>query len=116
MRTEQPTKCLYHISYGESGCAHKTSLGPQEFVTDRSKAVVLTWFSIACFGVRVSVMFHLMFVWRKKLRTRLAICTNCIFIFYFFPILVLRAKVITMPELMEINLVSDDGNSLADRK
>ena len=35
MRTEQPTssKCLYHISY-----------------------------SVACFGVRVSVMFHLMFV------------------------------------------------------
>ena len=40
----------------------KTSLGPQEFVTDRSKAVVLTWLSVACFGVRVSVMFHLMFV------------------------------------------------------
>ena len=35
---------------------------PQEFVTDRSKAVVLMWFSVACFGVRVSVMFHLMFV------------------------------------------------------
>ena len=42
--------------------AKKTSLGPQEFVTDRSKAVVLTWFSVACFGVRVSVMFHLRFV------------------------------------------------------
>ena len=40
----------------------KTSLCPQEFVTDRSKAVVLTWLSVACFGVRVSVMFHLMFV------------------------------------------------------
>ena len=40
----------------------KTSLSPQVFVTDRSKAVVLTWFSVACFGVRVSVMFHLMFV------------------------------------------------------
>ena len=40
----------------------KTSLSPQEFVTDRSKAVVLTWFSVACFDVRVSVMFHLMFV------------------------------------------------------
>ena len=40
----------------------KTSLGPQEFVTDRSKAVVLTWLSVACFGVRVSVMFHHMFV------------------------------------------------------
>ena len=44
--------------------AKKTSLSPlpQEFVTDRSKAVGLTWFSVACFGVRVSVMFHLMFV------------------------------------------------------
>ena len=63
MRTEQPTKCLYHISYGGWGCVHKkTSLSPQEFVTDRSKAVVLTWFSVACFGVRVSVIFHLMFV------------------------------------------------------
>ena len=40
----------------------KTSLGHQEFVTDRSKAVVLTWLSVACLGVRVSVMFHLMFV------------------------------------------------------
>ena len=47
------------------------------------------WFSVACFGVRVSVMFHLMFVhytfssvlnaewppFGKKLRTRLVICT-----------------------------------------
>ena len=47
---------------------------------------------VACFGVRVSVMFHLMFVhytfssvlvaewppFGKKLRTRLAICTYCI--------------------------------------
>ena len=42
---------------------YKTSLSPpQEFVTDRSNAVVLTWFSVACFGVRVSVIFHLMFV------------------------------------------------------
>ena len=29
---------------------------------DRSKAVVLLWFSGVCFGVRVSVTFHLMFV------------------------------------------------------
>ena len=43
---------------------HKTSLSPPppEFFTDRSKVVVLMWFSVACFGVRVSVMFHLMFV------------------------------------------------------
>ena len=42
--------------------AKKNSSGSQELVTYRSKAVVLTWFSVACFGVRVSVMFHLMFV------------------------------------------------------
>ena len=49
------------------------------------------WFSVACFGVRVSVMFYLIFVhltfssvlvaewppFGKKLRTRLAICTYC---------------------------------------
>ena len=35
--------------------------------------------------------------------------------FYLFPILVLRASAITMPELV-INLVSDDDNSLTDRK
>ena len=26
MRTEQPTKCLYHNSYGGRGCARKTIL------------------------------------------------------------------------------------------
>ena len=40
----------------------------------------------------------------------------CLFVFYLFPILVLRASVITMPQLVEINLVSDDDNSLTDRK
>ena len=66
------------------------------------------WFSVACFGVRVSVMFHLIFVhytfssvwvaeWQpfgKKLPARLAICSHCLLsicIFYLFPILVLRA-------------------------
>ena len=68
MRTEQPTKCLYHISYGESGCVHKTSLSPPG-ITDRSNAVVLTWFSVACVGVRVSMMFHLMFVWGKAVHS-----------------------------------------------
>ena len=52
----------------------------------------MTWFSVACFGVRVSMIFHLMFVhytftsvlvaewppFGKKLGTRLAICTYCI--------------------------------------
>ena len=40
----------------------------------------------------------------------------CLFVFYIFSILVLRASAITMPELVEINLVSDDDNSLTDRK
>ena len=40
----------------------------------------------------------------------------CLFVFYLLPILVLRASAITMPELVEINLVSDDDNSLTDRK
>ena len=66
----------------------------------------MMWFSVACFGVRVSVMFHLMFVhytlssvwvaeWPylgKKLPARLAICSHCLLSicnFYLFPILVL---------------------------
>ena len=35
---------------------------PRYFITDRSKAVVLLWFSVACFGDRVSMTFHLMCV------------------------------------------------------
>ena len=40
-------------------CARKTRLSPKKFITDRSKAVVLLWFSVAGFGVRVSVTFRL---------------------------------------------------------
>ena len=32
---------------------------PKLSITDRSKAVVLLWFSVAYFGVRVSMAFHL---------------------------------------------------------
>ena len=60
--------------------------------SDRSKAVVLLCFSVACFGDRVSVTFYLMFfhiffssVWvaewppfGKELHTRLTICFHCI--------------------------------------
>ena len=59
MRTEQPTKCLYHISYG----GFKTSLSPPPvihwwpFRAGGSDVV-----SVACFGVRVSVIFHLIIV------------------------------------------------------
>ena len=65
MRTEQPTKCLYHISYGGRCCALKACLSPPPpqvihycpFQGGGSDVV-----SVACFDVRVSVMFHLMFV------------------------------------------------------
>ena len=40
----------------------------------------------------------------------------CLFVFYLFPILVLRTSAISMPELVEINLVSDDDDSLTDKK
>ena len=33
---------------------------PELFITDRSKAVVLSRFSVSCFCVRVLVTFHLM--------------------------------------------------------
>ena len=65
--------------------------------------------SLACFGVRVSVMIHFLFVnytfssvwvteWSpfgKKLPARLAICSHCflsICNIYLFPALVLRAE------------------------
>ena len=64
--------------------------------------------SVSCFGVRFSVMFHLMFVhytfssvcfaelppFGKKLPARLAICSHCnlsITNIYLFPALVSRA-------------------------
>ena len=64
--------------------------------------------SVSCFGVRVSVMFHFMFVhytfssvwvaewppYRKKLLARLTICSHCILSvcnIYLFSVLVLRA-------------------------
>ena len=75
-------------------------------------------------------MFHLMFVhlvrfWLLSghllgnscaLGWPFVLIVFCLFVFYLFPILVLRASAITMPELVEINLVSDDDNSLTDRK
>ena len=35
---------------------------PHYFITDRTKAVVMLWSSVACFDVRISVTFHLIFV------------------------------------------------------
>ena len=67
--------------------------------------------SVSCFGVRVSVMFHFMFVhyslssvwvaewppFGKKLPARLTICSHCILsvcniYMYLFPVLVLKAE------------------------
>ena len=67
--------------------------------------VALTWFSVACFGVRVSVTFHLMFVhytfsslwvaeWPpigKELPIRLTLFSHCILSICYFPVLVMRA-------------------------
>ena len=94
--------------------------------------MVLTSFSVTCFGVRVSVTFHLMFVhytfssvWLLSghllgnscaLGCSFVLIVFCLFVFYLFPILVLRASAITVPELLEINLVLDDDNSLTDKK
>ena len=71
-------------------------------ITDRSKVVVLLWFSVACFGVRVLVTFHLMLVhiifisvsvaewppFGKELITVLTLCSLCILTicdFSYFP-------------------------------
>ena len=77
-------------------------------------------------------MFHLMFVHYTIVRFCLqsghllenscalgwpfVLIVFCLFVFYLFPILILRASAITVPELVEINLVLDDDNSLTERK
>ena len=68
-------------------------LSTERTITDRSKAVRLLWFSVACLGVRVSVTVRLTFVnniifssvsvaewppFGKQLLTRLTICSLCI--------------------------------------
>ena len=42
-----------------------------KLITDHSMAVALLWFSVACFGGIVSVMFHLMYVQIILVRFRL---------------------------------------------
>ena len=63
MRTE-PTKCLYYISYGGRGCARKTSLSPpppsNSLLSFQGGGAGVV--SVSCFVVRVSVIFHFMFV------------------------------------------------------
>ena len=52
-----------------------TSLSPQEFITDRSNAVVLLWFFVACFWCQsFGVSFFRERVW-------LAVCFHCILSF-----------------------------------
>ena len=50
---------------------HCFSIIPITFNIDRSKAVALLWFYVACFGVRDSVTFHLKCVHIILLRFRL---------------------------------------------
>ena len=59
---EQPSKCLYHISYGWWGWARKTSLSPPSIHYWPFQGGGFDVVSGSCFGVRVSVMFHFMFV------------------------------------------------------
>ena len=59
MRTERPAKLFVPLRGLGWGCARKTSLGAQLFITDRSRAVTLLWFYVACFGVRISLTFRL---------------------------------------------------------
>ena len=52
--------------------------------------------SVSCFGVRVSVMFHFMFVHYTFFSPVLAICSHCILSIcniYLVPVLVLRAEI-----------------------
>ena len=91
MRTEQSTKCLYHISNGWCGCRCKTSLSPPVIHCWPFRGGGSDVVSVSCFGVRFSVMFHFMFVhtfgsvWVAEwppfgewLPARLAICSPCV--------------------------------------
>ena len=49
MRTEQPTKCFVPLQKLRARLAPLTCLSPQEFITDRSGAVVLLWINVVCF-------------------------------------------------------------------
>ena len=76
---------------------------PKLCITDRSKAVILLWFYVACFGFRVSVMFHLTCVQIILVSFRLLsghlFGNSCSYFFLYFdyllhklfPVLVLRA-------------------------
>ena len=57
-RTTNKLFCTTSLTEGEF-CARKTRLSPQYFINDRSNAVVLLWFTVACVGVRVAVNFTL---------------------------------------------------------
>ena len=90
--------CTTSETEGEVVYVKLVEVPPQEFITDRSKAVVLLWISVACFGVRVSVTFHLTCVhfifcpvwvaewpsFRKKLLTRLTVCSLCVLTIFNF--------------------------------
>ena len=88
MRTEQPTKCLYHISYGESGCPHKTSLSPPEicyrqFQGGGSNVVLCCLFWCQRFG---DVSPYVCLGKSCALGWPFVLIVFCLFVFYLFPI------------------------------
>ena len=70
MRTEQSTNCFVPL---------------QKFT---ARSVVLLWFSVACFGVRVSVCVHIilsvLFAGWPHFGKELTICSLCILTIYNF--------------------------------
>ena len=67
MRTEKPNSRFVPQFW-----RRKTNvISPQIFITDRSNAVGLLLFSVACFSVRASVTFQLIFVYIILVRFRL---------------------------------------------
>ena len=61
MRTEQPTKCLYHIGYGGEVARLKLVYAPSNSLLTIPRQC--DWCGLCqLFSVRVSVMFHFMLV------------------------------------------------------
>ena len=85
---------VYLLSRTNATLSHKNfNFNSSDCVNIRRKVR----FSVACFGVKVSVTFHLMFVniisslvwvyrppFGKELLTRLAICSHCVLTIFLF--------------------------------
>ena len=63
MQTEQPTKCFEPLQKLGRGWLRKTCSSPEWCVAGRSRALVLLWFSVACFWCQsLGDVSHLMCV------------------------------------------------------